>query len=261
MFLRDGILDEAEKEALRDEFGTDVVTEDEHGRMQREIMATRARSQAAGANRDHWCSTGMAGMDQEKLFAVPKSSAEYRKVAELFLKTLPNATVDGVERIENGVLQELFVAQAGIMQKQLNMSARTTDRRAAATPPIILKELFHGTKAVESIVNSTDGNGFLPLLAGTETGAIWGHGTYFARDAKYSDSYARCLPSGKKQMLLVDVLVGRHTQGAKGMKTCPQVPGEGYNRFNSLVDNVERPSIYVVQHSHQAYPKYLITYY
>jgi hypothetical protein len=38
---------------------------------------------------------------------------------------------------------------------------------------------------VEAIINSTDGAGFLPLLADTATGALHGHGTYFARDARY----------------------------------------------------------------------------
>ena len=61
--------------------------------------------------------------------------------------------------------------------------------------------LFHGTEAVEAIVNSVDGHGFLPLLAGTSTGAIWGNGTYFARDAKYSDDYARSQGDAKQMML------------------------------------------------------------
>lgn len=120
--------------------------------------------------------------------------------------------------------------------------------------------LFHGTEAVEAIVNSVDGHGFLPMLAGTSTGAIWGNGTYFARDAKYSDDYARTLPSGDKQMILVDVLVGLSAQGAAGMKVCPLLPGQSYARYNSLVNRVQDPSIFVVQHSNQAYPAYLITY-
>ena len=121
--------------------------------------------------------------------------------------------------------------------------------------------LFHGTSAVEAIVNSVDGHGFLPLLAGTSTGAIWGNGTYFARDAKYSDDYARSLGgSGQKQMLLVDVLVGRFAQGKEGMKVCPLLPGAEFARYNSLVDRPTDPSIFVVQHSNQAYPAYLITY-
>ena len=113
--------------------------------------------------------------------------------------------------------------------------------------------LFHGTNAVEAIVNSVDGHGFLPMLAGTSTGAIWGDGTYFARDARYSDEYARTLPSGDKQMMLVDVLVGLSIQGAQGDKVCPFLPGQSYARYNSLVNRVQDPSIFVVQHSNQAY--------
>ena len=36
--------------------------------------------------------------------------------------------------------------------------------------------------------------------------------------------------------------------------------GQQYARYNSLVNNVKDPSIFVVQHSSQAYPAYLITY-
>jgi hypothetical protein len=185
--------------------------------------------------------------------------------------------------------------------------------------------LFHGTSAVESIVNANDGHGFLPMLAGSEVwcssisishpparpvagsgvwcsffdkilhlkhchacgqwladrfvasyrstpvqyiittlkvGAIHGDGTYFARDAKYSHDYARKVPSsgGLRQMLVVEVMVGKWTKGKKRMKVCPLLPGERYNRFNSLVNDQSDPSIFVVHHSNQAYPAYLITY-
>jgi len=120
--------------------------------------------------------------------------------------------------------------------------------------------LFHGTNAVEAIVNSVDGHGFLPMLAGTSTGAIWGDGTYFARDAGYSNYYARTLASGDKQMMLVDVLAGLSTQGAQGMKVCPFLPDQSYARYNSLVNRVQDPFIFVVQRSNQGYPSYLITY-
>jgi hypothetical protein len=55
---------------------------------------------------------------------------------------------------------------------------------------------------------------------GTSTGAIWDNDTCFARDAWYSDDYAKTLPSGDKHMILVDVLVGLSTQ-AEVMKVCP----------------------------------------
>ena len=90
-------------------------------------------------------------------------------------------------------------------------------------------------------------------------GAIWGDATYFARDAKYSDDYARSY-GGAKQMMLVDVLLGRSAQGAKGMKMYPLLPGQNFARYNSLANDPTDPSIFVVQHSNQAYPAYLITY-
>lgn len=124
--------------------------------------------------------------------------------------------------------------------------------------------LFHGTTAIESIVNSTDGHGFLPLLTGTAVGGLFGDGTYFARDAKYSDAYARTLPSDtgqkQKQMLVVEVMVGKWTRGKKGVKVMPLLPGQQYARYNSLVNDRNDPSIFVIHHSNQAYPAYLITY-
>lgn len=179
-------------------------------------------------------------------------------MANQFSATLPNKSIDCIERIENGVLEESFSLAAANIRKQLSRSGQL--KKIGQQPSQIVKELFHGTAAVPMIVNSPDGNGFLPLLAGTAVGAIWGDGTYFARDAKYSDGYALKLPTGQRQMLLVDVVVGRYTQGKSGMKMCPIVPGEKFTRFNSLVNNVREPSIFVVQHSNQAYPKYLITY-
>jgi hypothetical protein len=167
--------------------------------------------------------------------------------------------VDSIHRIENGLLHEMFLLAVTNVEKQARNATQTGTSSALGS---LRRELFHGTtpNALQMIINSTDGNGFLPLLAGSAVGAIYGDGTYFARDAKYSDSYAQTLPSGQKQMLLVDVVVGRWTKGVKGMKTCPVVAGEQYTRYNSLVNDVDDPSIFVVQHSSQAYPKYLIAY-
>jgi len=53
----------------------------------------------------------------------------------------------------------------------------------------------------------------------------------FARDACYSDGYARTLPSGQQQMLLVDVVVGlAWARGSSGDKMRPLLPGEQFKR-------------------------------
>jgi len=199
--------------------------------------------------REHWCSAGKRGTDEHKLFPVEMDSDEFAAVAADFLETLPTATIDELQRIENGYLHESFQLQATILQKRIG---REWD------PLKMRRRLYHGTEAVETIINSTDGHGFLPLMTNV---ALYGDGTYFARDASYSDGgYAKELSNGQKQMLLVDVLVGRSAQGRHGMKACPLLPGEQYTRYNSLVDNLDNPAIFVIHHSNQAYPAYLITY-
>ena len=125
------------------------------------------------------------------------------------------------------------------------------------------RTLFHGTRCrgdvLAKIINDPDA-GFLPLKSGSRTGAKYGDGTYFARDARYSDDYAARLPTGEKQMLAVDVVVGRWAQGRQGLNECPLVRGERFVRHNCLVNDVTDPTIFVIQHSSQAYPAHLITY-
>ena len=120
-------------------------------------------------------------------------------------------------------------------------------------------EVMPHVTTVDSIVNA-DTIGFQPLLAGTSTGAIYGDGTYFGRDASYSDIFAGVLPTGQKCLIAAYVVVGRWAPGRSGMKSCPLLPGESFRRYNSLVDNVDNPSMFVIQEPGQAYPAYLITY-
>jgi poly [ADP-ribose] polymerase 7/11/12/13 len=202
--------------------------------------------------RSKWESKGQAGLDARRLFRVGPTSDEFAAVAAAMLATLPSVTVDNVERVENGPQHELYSVHRRNVERELA-------QQGGAGPAARL--LFHGTSeaAVQSIVQS-DTSGFLPLLAGSTTGALWGDGTYFARDAAYSHDYACRLANGQKQMLLAEVVVGRWAKGQKGLKECPLLPGEAYRRYNSLVNDVANPSIFVVQHTSQAYPAYLITY-
>ena len=199
-------------------------------------------------SRKFWASSEQKGLDGNKLFAVAPDSNEYAAVVAQFMSTMSRATVDKLERIENGYLHESFEVKKAILAKEVG------DKWDAS----MQRFLFHGTKAVDDIVNSMDG--FLPLLSGSATGALHGNGVYFARDASYSDNYAKVISVGRKQMIIADVLIGRSACGKSGMVQPPLLPGEKYKRFNSLVNNISDPSIFVVQHSNHAYPAYVITY-
>jgi len=79
----------------------------------------------------------------------------------------------------------------------------------------------------------------------------YGTGTYFARDSSYSVSYASRGKTDDRYMILTKVLVGRYTQGYGGLHVLP----EGYN---SAVNSITSPSIYVLFQDYQAYPAYIV---
>jgi hypothetical protein len=54
-------------------------------------------------------------------------------------------------------------------------------------------------------------------------------------------------------LFICKVLVGRYTRGDASMKTCP--PG-----YDSLVDNISSPEVFVTHHDAQVLPEYLIAY-
>lgn len=119
--------------------------------------------------------------------------------------------------------------------------------------------LFHGTPArsVEPIQHQN----IDPLLAGSNVGAIWGKGAYFAVDAKQSDSYATASDEGYRYMYMARVLAGRCAQGSKGLQRPPPVDLSRPNELaDAVVDDVDQPRIYVIFRNQQIYPEFLVQY-
>lgn len=82
-------------------------------------------------------------------------------------------------------------------------------------------------------------------------------GSYFARDASYSDKYVKS-KTVKKKMFLAQVLVGEFTRGQSSLV---RPPAKNSNRFfDSCVDNESNPAIFVVFEKFQVYPEYIIEY-
>jgi hypothetical protein len=161
--------------------------------------------------RGRWQSKDRAGLDDERLFPVAQGSEEFRTIAGEFARTLPTLSVDEIHRVENGPLHELYSVHRRNVERDVEAAQAGSGPGGVRQGPLV-RLLFHGTSEenVQCIVHS-DTAGFLPLLSGTKTGALWGDGTYFARDASYSDSYACRLPSGQKQVLRGLVVLVLHT--------------------------------------------------
>ena len=58
-------------------------------------------------------------------------------------------------------------------------------------------------------------------------------------------------------MFLARVLVGTYTVGNPSMKSAPEIPNTD-RRYDSLVDNMISPNMFVIFPDDQAYPEYLI---
>lgn len=100
----------------------------------------------------------------------------------------------------------------------------------------------------------------LVFLPDNHNGLFWclNTGSYFARDARYSHNYTG--DTDERAMFISRVLVGDFTIGSSDYRRPPSKDGGGINFYDSCVDDVMDPSIYVVFEKQQIYPEYLIQY-
>ncbi len=112
------------------------------------------------------------------------------------------------------------------------------------------RQLFHGASA-DSIYKILR-QGFNRNYAGTH-GALYGMGTYFAADSRYSQGFALPDDQGIQRMFLCDVLVGETAAGSAGLRAPPSraAATDPHDLCDSTVDCVARPSIFVCYHDDQ----------
>lgn len=216
-----------------------------------------------------WASSQQRGMDARKTFEVPFRSPEFEQVANIF-RSQPreppmycgvdpgawtNANILKIERVENGQQMDGNAkSNCEALRKAMEDQGMTFE------PGVHTRWVFHGTDAVESVV-SNPMQGFQPLAAGTRGSSVWGLGTYFARDAKYvSDGgFAPVNSHGISVMLMCLIMTGMSClgdPGHKGVLPFRQKP----HRYNSSVDSLSSPEIFIIQHPGAAYPAYVITF-
>ncbi|XP_039625416.1 protein mono-ADP-ribosyltransferase PARP12-like isoform X1 [Polypterus senegalus] len=179
-----------------------------------------------------------------KLVQLAQESEEFKQVLGHFQRTMPNATVSKINRIQNQDLWEMFQIQKEQMKKK--SGDKYVDERL----------LFHGTE--KSLVDAICHQNFDWRICGVH-GTSYGKGSYFARDASYSHSYsnARC---SENILFVARVLVGKFIKGSSSYNRPPSKDGSNMNFYDSCVDNVDNPSIFVIFDRCQIYPSYVIEY-
>lgn len=93
-------------------------------------------------------------------------------------------------------------------------------------------------------------------------GTAFGKGVYFGTEFHYSANPRYTPPDsqGFKYMFLCRVLVGDWVMGNAAYIEPPAKDRENLHLYDSVVDNVFKPTIFVIFHDAQAYPEYLITF-
>lgn len=218
--------------------------------------------------RNRWVSTDHLGMDTKKVYEVTRGSEEFSKVSTIFKSAPPEpasyigmgdaqwrrTVIIKVERVENGLLEHSENAYYECLRRSIE------DQGLTFEPGVHTRWAFHGTDQVDSIVEDPI-TAFQPLTCGTRLGTLWGSGTYFARDARYVVDGNFCPPrkDGTRQMLLCLLMIGMPCLGdpsQHGVLPFRRKP----HRYNSSVDSLSSPEIFITQHPGAAYPAYLITF-
>jgi uncharacterized Zn ribbon protein len=117
--------------------------------------------------------------------------------------------------------------------------------------------LWHGTS--RNTLESIMANGFDRNM--NERGQ-YGVGSYFSNQLEYSlrEEYAKPDDEGSQWVLLVRVLVGQSCVGKLGMRQPDKKPGGGAVLFESMVNSLQKPSIFVLStgSDNHAYPEFVL---
>ncbi|XP_031418286.1 protein mono-ADP-ribosyltransferase PARP11 [Clupea harengus] len=205
----------------------------------------------------HW--EKMNSEEPYQLIPLVQDTHEFQEVKGLYERTM-SSPIRSIRRIQNSDLWEFFCRKR-VQLKRIKNGVDIEERM-----------LFHGTASVN--IQAICTFNFDWRLAGSH-GCVYGKGSYFARDAKYSSKYCNSSsqthklsllphglsaapPSHHKCMFLARVLVGEYAMGSNSFVRPPSKDDTLTNVFDSCVDDLQHPKIFVVFDSNQTYPEYLI---
>lgn len=207
-----------------------------------EVQTKRKRPTNPTTFPEYWDKTQILPTGH-KCISLQSSLSEYKEIHDLFCQTMKGFDILKIERIQNKAVWEAFQLHKTQL-KDKNNGQQVTE-----------KKLFHGTNP--SLVDTICSTNFDWRVNGVN-GTVYGQGSYFARDAKYSHSYTGT--SDVRFMFVSRVLVGEYTKGRPEYRRPPSKDGGNVNLYDSCVDDVTNPSIFVVFEKQQIYPEYVLQY-
>merc|ERR1711935_182902 len=153
--------------------------------------------------------------------------------------------------------QSFAVKRQTIVAREVKAADNHLLTEAEALDAVERVWLFHGTD--EDTIPKIVQQGFNRAFCG-KNATMYGKGVYFARDSSYSAqlAYSRPTAAGLQHIFLCRVVVGAYCKGVRDALTPDVRPGHGHMLYDSTVNDLKAPGIYVTFHDAQAYPEYLI---
>ncbi|KAL4223859.1 Appr-1'-p processing enzyme [Mactra antiquata] len=188
------------------------------------------------------------GGTKTKIVSVDINGSEYQDVKKALLAAgCPVKSILDIKRIEDEY--KWFQYMTKKKQMECDNPKHVTNER----------KLWHGTDAdtVDKIIKGGYDRSFRGRNA-----VAFGDGVYFAVSSAYSHRYAPADGNNVRHMFYNRVLTGEYCQGSSGLGVLPaKTSKNGFNiLYDSAVNNMNNPSMYVIFHDTQAYPEYLIEY-
>lgn len=189
--------------------------------------------------------------DDEKVERVVMSEQD-RSILNEFCKTMRANTVQviSIQKVKDNASKSI-VYNALLTAKQEELKAKHVQN--------IERVLFHGTSFsnIAKIIN----NGFNRDF---NRHHLYGKGTYFSCLASESAKYCENDDASDKEkyvMLVCKVIVGEYTVGTHDMdgSSIPYKPDKK-TQYESCVNNVKNPTIFVINRDYHAIPTHIITF-
>ena len=171
-----------------------------------------------------------------EFIGVPMADKVYDAIGQSIYDHYPDACVLYIDEVKNDVLYNRYLAR-----KEAMIAQRGIDN---------VKELclFHGTKHCNINGIATDG-----FKAEFNKTSAFGVGTYFSTSARYSKNYMDADRDDVSYMFVCDVLVGKTVQGVAQKRL-------DMNLYDTGVDNVVKPGMYICPKDDTSYPRYLVAF-
>ncbi|XP_063410873.1 uncharacterized protein LOC134693865 [Mytilus trossulus] len=182
-----------------------------------------------------------------------KTGKEYKDVFKSLLDSMDPSKFDFkfIYRIQNRKIWSEYD-----IKKKLMLADAEQDGQGQN---IDERDLFHGTDSLDTCRGICTNN--FDFRTSGRNATVYGEGSYFAVRARLSHSYTKADSTTDIRFLFrAKVLVGKFTQGNPSLRRPPEIPGQIHKLYDSCVDKVEDPQIFVVFDRNQCYPEYIIMY-